>query len=88
MQNERMISVGVIVGPLPEGSRASAGHLPSGNKQNNIDYIPFLLAALEALITTENRSDYIQADGLHPTAKAQPMLLEHLWPSIQSNLKP
>jgi len=27
-----MISVGVIVGPLPEGSRASAGHLPSGNK--------------------------------------------------------
>jgi len=31
MHNERRMSVGVIVGPLPVGSRASAGHLPTGN---------------------------------------------------------
>ena len=25
----------------------------------------------------------IQADGLHPTAKAQPMMLDTMWPALK-----
>ena len=52
-------------------------------KKNNIPLVPFLLAPLEAVINDENRGDYIQQDGLHPTAKSQPLILEHVWPSIK-----
>lgn len=55
--------------------------------ENGISYVPFLLAPLEQIITQENRSEYIQQDGLHPTAKAQSLLLEHLWQKIKENLK-
>ena len=55
--------------------------------QNGIHLVPFMLAPLEAAINTENKAQYIQADGLHPTAKAQPLLLEHIWPSIKNALK-
>lgn len=56
-------------------------------KSSQIPLIPFLLEPLEDVITAENKSDYIQRDGLHPTAKAQPLLLEHVWPSILPLLK-
>lgn len=54
--------------------------------QHKLLHVPFLLEPLEALITPENRGEYIQADGLHPTAKAQPIILEHLYPTISEAL--
>lgn len=54
--------------------------------KNNIELVPFLLAPLEKIITPKNKGEYIQQDGLHPTAKAQPLLLEHLWPNIEKYL--
>ena len=30
--------------------------------------------------------DFMQADGFHPTAAAQPMLLDHIWPAIEALL--
>jgi acyl-CoA thioesterase-1 len=30
--------------------------------------------------------DYMQADGMHPTAEAQPLLLQHIWPSVKAFL--
>jgi acyl-CoA thioesterase-1 len=32
------------------------------------------------------RWELMQADGLHPTAEAQPLILENLWPSLQKVL--
>ncbi|WPL12491.1 Esterase TesA precursor [Thiorhodovibrio litoralis] len=32
------------------------------------------------------RWDLMQSDGLHPTAAAQPLILDHLWPSVQALL--
>lgn len=40
-----------------------------------------LLAFLLAPIAREAR--YFQADGLHPTAEAQPLILDALWPKLQ-----
>lgn len=54
--------------------------------QNQISHIPFMLAPLESVITPENRTDYIQPDGLHPTAKAQPLILNHLYPVLSKKL--
>lgn len=42
-----------------------------------LSFIPFLL---EGVATDPN---LMQADGLHPTAEAQPKILEHVWPSLE-----
>lgn len=43
--------------------------------------LPFLL---EPVVT---RPEMFQADRLHPTAEAQPLLLEHIWPKLQPLLR-
>lgn len=55
--------------------------------KNMISFEPFMLAPLENVITDTNRNEYIQRDGLHPTAKAQPLILEHLWPKIKEAIQ-
>ena len=42
-------------------------------KQHNIALVPFLLDGVAG------KPEQIQADGLHPTAEAQPQLLENVW---------
>lgn len=44
-------------------------------------YLPFLL---EPVAT---RPDLFQADRLHPTAAAQPLLLDHVWPALKPLLR-
>ena len=48
--------------------------------QQEIPLVPFLLEG----VATE--FDLMQADGLHPTAKAQPRILENVWPYLQALL--
>ena len=38
--------------------------------------VPFFLNGIAT------REDYMQADGLHPAAAAQPLILENIWPSL------
>jgi len=42
-----------------------------------VPLVPFLLDGVGGV------SGLMQADGLHPTAAAQPILLENLWPTLQ-----
>ena len=49
-------------------------------QENNIALVPFLLE--EVALNTE----LMQADGIHPTALAQPILLEHIWESLTTLL--
>ncbi len=55
-------------------------------KTNGITLVPFMLEPLSRLITQKNKADYIQQDGLHPTAKAQPILLNYLMPYIKKSI--
>jgi acyl-CoA thioesterase-1 len=48
--------------------------------ENNISLVPFFLDG----IATNN--DYMQADGLHPNAKGQPIILENVWPLLEPML--
>ena len=46
----------------------------------HLPFVPFLLAPIAA------KRDYFQADGLHPVAAAQILLLDGLWPTVQQTL--
>lgn len=50
-------------------------------KSENVALVPFLLEP----IATDSKA--FQADGLHPTAAAQPRILGHLWPALAASLK-
>jgi acyl-CoA thioesterase-1 len=54
--------------------------------KNGITLVPFMLEPLSRLITQANKPDYIQKDGLHPTAKSQPILLNFLMPYIKKSI--
>ncbi len=45
-------------------------------KENNIPVVSFFL---DGIASHEN---YMQADGLHPTAEAQEMILANVWPAL------
>jgi acyl-CoA thioesterase I len=49
-------------------------------KQANVAFVPFLLDG----VATD--ASLMQADGIHPTAAAQPRLLENVWPTLKSLL--
>lgn len=48
--------------------------------RNHIPLVPFLLRGLDS-------RDYYQADQVHPTAAAQPIMLDNVWPVIEPLLK-
>jgi len=49
-------------------------------KENNIRYVPFMLEG----IALQDR--YFQADRLHPTAEAQPYILNNIWNQLEKLL--
>ncbi len=51
------------------------------NNQHNISLIPFLL---DGLMDDKN---LIQTDGMHPTAEAQPLLMERVWKTLKPLLQ-
>ncbi len=44
--------------------------------KNHTQRVPFLLAPIAG------KREYFQADGLHPTSEAQPLLLDTVWPVL------
>ena len=55
--------------PYVNQFRAAFGEVA---REESVVFVPFLLEGLE------ERAQF-QADGLHPTAQAQPILLENVW---------
>jgi acyl-CoA thioesterase-1 len=51
------------------------------SKDHKVSLVPFMLENVAA------RPDLIQQDGLHPNALGQPIILENVWPHLQSLLK-
>lgn len=50
-------------------------------QNNTVSYIPFILKDIAT------RPQLMQKDGIHPTAEAQPILLENMWGAIQALLE-
>jgi len=50
-------------------------------KECDIPLVPFLLNGIAL------KDEYLQADRLHPTAEAQPIILENVWPTLEKWLE-
>lgn len=50
-------------------------------QQYQLDFVPFLLEGIAL------KPEFFQNDGIHPTAAAQPFLLENVWTPLQSLLQ-
>jgi acyl-CoA thioesterase-1 len=51
------------------------------SREHKVPLIPFVLEDVAL------RESLMQADGLHPNAKAQPLLLDEIWPQLEPLLK-
>jgi len=54
---------------------------PALARKHRIAFVPFLLQ------NVAERRELFQADQLHPTAEAQPMILENVWPALSGAMK-
>jgi acyl-CoA thioesterase I len=54
---------------------------PAVAKKYQIKLAPFILSSFA------NKPDFFQRDRIHPTAQAQPIMLETVWPAIKLFLK-
>jgi acyl-CoA thioesterase-1 len=50
-------------------------------RKHKLRHVPFLFDAIAG------KREYFQADGLHPTAQAQPLLLDTVWRELRGMLK-
>jgi acyl-CoA thioesterase-1 len=49
-------------------------------EQENLPLIPFLIEGIA------EHSELMQSDGIHPTAEAQSMILDNVWPILEAEL--
>jgi acyl-CoA thioesterase-1 len=54
---------------------------PELAKQYRVDLVEFFLERVALDL------DLIQPDGIHPTAAAQPLLLDNVWPVLEKKLR-
>lgn len=75
----RVLLVGIYLPPNygPEYTRQFAAVYPRLARRYHLPLVPFLLADV-----AEHR-DWMQADGLHPLAMAEPRVLENVWVKLQ-----
>ena len=50
-------------------------------EMNQLDFVPFLMQGLSVGL------EKYQADGMHPTAKAQATMMNNVWQTLQLQLK-
>ena len=82
-QKAKVLLIGMKLPPNygPDYARQFEQTFSEVAKEERVALLPFLLQPIAL-----DGSAY-QADGLHPTAAAQPKLLDHIWPALQGLLK-
>lgn len=79
----RVVIVGMRLPPNygPDYTEKFRTSFPDIAKAEGSALVPFLM---EGFAQT---NEYFQADGLHPTAAAQPRVLDNIWPALKPLLK-
>ncbi|PCO04503.1 arylesterase [Microbulbifer flavimaris] len=62
-------------------TEAFAGVYPKVAEAEQVPLVPFFLEPIAL------KEGAMQTDGIHPTAEAQPALLDHVWPCVQQLLE-
>jgi acyl-CoA thioesterase-1 len=78
----KVLLVGMQIPPNYGAEYATrfSGLFPKLAKEYKLPLVPFFLAPLL------ERPDLFQSDRMHPTAEAQPLLLDTIWPRLQPML--
>jgi acyl-CoA thioesterase-1 len=79
----RVLLVGMQIPPNygPAYTARFAAVFPAVAKAQKVALVPFLLSGVVA------HPDWFQSDNIHPTAQAQPTMLQTVWPHLQPLLK-
>lgn len=78
----KVVMVGMQV-PPNFGKRYTedfAGLFPKLAKSESVALVPFFL---KGVADRADARDWFQADGMHPNAKAHPVILENMWPALK-----
>jgi acyl-CoA thioesterase-1 len=75
----KVLLVGMYVPPNygPDYTQKFHGLYGELSKQLRVPLVPFLLAGIE------NKPEMFQSDQIHPTQRAQPVLLDNVWPALK-----
>ncbi|SAL39311.1 arylesterase [Caballeronia sordidicola] len=75
----KVLLIGMYVPPNygPDYSQKFHGVYEKLSKEKQVPLVPFLLAGIE------NKPEMFQADQIHPTPQAQPLLLNNVWPVLR-----
>jgi len=81
--NSRVLLLGMRLPPNygPSYTKAFAATYSELAQQNNIAIVPFFLEGIA------DKRELVQADNLHPNQNAQALILDNVWPVLQSMLR-
>ncbi|MBB5503957.1 acyl-CoA thioesterase-1 [Paraburkholderia sp. JPY681] len=79
----KVVLVGMYVPPNygPDYTQKFNGLYGQLSKEFHVPLVPFLLAGIA------DKPDMFQADQIHPTQQAQPLLLNNVWPAVKPLLR-
>ncbi len=79
----RLCSIGMYVPPNygPDYTQKFHGVYEQLSKELHVPLVPFLLAGIA------DKPEMFQADQMHPTQQAQPVLLDNVWPTFKPLLR-
>jgi acyl-CoA thioesterase-1 len=79
----KVVLVGMYVPPNygPDYTQKFHGLYGELSRQLRVPLVPFLLAGIA------DKPDMFQADQIHPTQQAQPVLLNNVWPAVKPLLR-
>ncbi|KXU87614.1 arylesterase [Paraburkholderia monticola] len=79
----KVVLVGMYVPPNygPDYTQKFHGLYGQLSKEFHLPLVPFLLAGIA------DKPDMFQADQIHPTQQAQPVLLNNVWPAVKPLLR-
>jgi acyl-CoA thioesterase-1 len=79
----KVVLIGMYVPPNygPDYTQKFHGLYGELSKEFHLPLVPFLLAGIV------DKPDMFQADQIHPTQQAQPVLLDNVWPAIKPLLR-
>ncbi len=79
----RVLLLGMQMPPNygPDYSRRFAAMYPALARETGVSLVPFFLAGLE------DTDRFFQSDRIHPNQRAQPIMLDNVWPELKPLLK-
>jgi acyl-CoA thioesterase-1 len=85
----KVLLVGIQIPPNygAEFTKQFTATFPKVAKANKVGLVPFMLAGVADVQNAADAIKLFQADRIHPTEAAHPIILNNIWPELQKQLK-